>query len=295
MVFTSQDNLCNTISLRFPSCLYPTTSPLHSLIEQKEWQLVLWRVCGIDWDEIRRASHVTADTEVFPFDNLFKRIQRGDGFTVSPHLSNLSISSIPEVSFPRFSDGKLPLHLAVDNDAPPKTLKMLLGHHFSLIRCYSEQHGLPLYYACHSLTFDTSLRRRFAVIDCLIREYPHAAFIKSPNGDFPLHAVMRNRPNAELIGIFLSLERDGSGLTSPVLGLLADEDGQLPLHIGLEYNAPEEAIRSLLNFYPQAAGHRRHLDGKLPSQLVNASIISDSLFHELLRMEECVDDFTTYG
>lgn len=119
-------------------------------------------------------------------------------------------------------------------------------------------------------------------VDCLIREYPHAAFIKSPNGDFPLHAVMRNHPNAELVGIFLSLEWDGSGRTSPVHGLLANEDGQLPLHIGLEYNAPKEAIQLLLNFYPQAAGHRRHLIGKLPSQLVNASIISDSLVHELL-------------
>jgi hypothetical protein len=63
----------------------------------------------------------------------------------------------------------------------------------------------------------------------------------------------------------------------------------------LEYNAPEEAIRSLLNFYPQAAGHRRHLDGKRPSQLANASIISDSLVHQLLLMEESVEDSTTYG
>jgi hypothetical protein len=106
---------------------------------------------------------------------------------------------------------------------------------------------------------------------------------------------MRNCPNAQLIGIFLTLERDSSGRTSPVLGLLADEDGQLPLHVGLEFNAPEEAIRSLLNFYPQAAAHRRHLDGKLPSQLANTSIISESLVHELLRMEQSVEDITTYG
>jgi hypothetical protein len=65
--------------------------------------------------------------------------------------------------------------------------------------------------------------------------------------------------------------------------------------VGLEFNAPEEAIRSLLNFYPRGASHRRHLDGKLPSQLANPSIISDSLLHELLQMEECTDVATTYG
>ena len=294
MVLLNKDDLFNTYPLLSPSGWYPGTSPLHSLIEEKEWELVSWRLLGVDWDELRSICQDIADTRVVPLDNLFKRITCGDGFSVSPNITNYCIPPIPELFFPRSTDGKLPLHVAVDVNAPIPTLKLLLGPHCSLIRSYSRLHGLPLYYACHSLSSNTSLGQRLLIIDLLIQRYPHAAFVKSPNGDYPLHALMRNCPNAELIGLFLSMERDGSGRTSPVLGLLSDADGQLPLHIGLDFDAPEEAIRALLSLYPASAGHRRDLDGKTPANLVNPSIISDSLLGELLRLEESFPTTTTY-
>jgi hypothetical protein len=287
MVIFSNADLCNTISLRFPSGWYPGTTPLHSLIEEKEWELVAWRLCGIDWDEIRSiCSDTAANIEVSPFDNLFKRIKGGGGFSVSPNISSLCVPPIPEVSFPRSGDGKLPLHVAIDALAPTKTLRMLLGHDGALIRSYSEYHGLPLYYACKSQSLETPLGQRVQTIGFLLERYPHAAFIKSPNGDYPLHALMRNHPSLQLVEMFHSLELDVSGETSPLLGCLLDDDGQAPLHIGLEFNAPEDAIRTLIDMNPDVVGHRRDTDGKTPADLANRYIIGDDVVAELLKLED---------
>lgn len=295
MVILRKADLTNTISLRFPSGWYPGTSPLHSLIEKKEWNLVAWRLCGVDWDEIRSISKQdTSDIDLNAFENLFKRLKSGDGFSVLPNISSYCISPLPEVMFARPQDGKLPIHVAIDTGAPIETLSMVLGQDGFLIHSYSDHHGLPLYYACHSLTSEVPLGQRVLVIDFLVKSYPHAAFIKSPNGDYPLHALMKNRPSSELVEIFLSLERDGSGKTSPVLGCLVDDDGQVPLHIGLEFNAPEESIRSLLELSPNVIGHRRDMDGKIPLDLLNPSIIVDDVVAALLVPEDPSFTDTTY-
>jgi hypothetical protein len=81
MVIFSNADLCNTISLRFPSGWYPGTTPLHSLIEEKEWELVAWRLCGIDWDEIRSiCSDTAANIEV-----MMQRFRRDSFFQSGNH------------------------------------------------------------------------------------------------------------------------------------------------------------------------------------------------------------------
>jgi ankyrin repeat protein len=283
MVIPTKTNVTHIISLRFPAVWYPGTSPLHSLIEEKEWNLVAWRLFGVDWDEIRTlSSHDPSATDPSAFGHFFKRITCGDGFSVFPNISSYCILPIPEVLFARSVDCKLPIHVAIDADAPLETLNMLLGKDGFLLHSSSDVHGLPLYYACHSLTSQIPLGQRVVVIDFLLRSFPHAAFIKSPKGDYPLHALMKNRPSLELVELFLSIERDGSGKTVPVLGGLLDDDGQVPLHIGLEFDAPEESIRALLEFNPHVVGHRRDMDGKSPVDLANPSIIGDDVIASLL-------------
>jgi ankyrin repeat protein len=285
MVILRKADLTNIISLRFPTGWYPGTSPLHSILEDKEWSLVTWRLCGVDWDELRSiciSNQDTSDMDPTVFEHFFKRIKAGDGFSVFPHIPSYCIPPIPEIMFARSVDGKLPIHVAIDGGAPIDTLNMLLGKDSFLIHSYSDLHGLPAYYACHTLTSEIPLGRRVVVIDFLLKSYPHAAFIKSPNGDYPLHALMKNHPSSELVEIFLSIERDGSGKTVPLLGCLADNQGQVPLHIGLEFNAPEESIRALLKLNPQVIGHRRDIDGKIPLDLVNPSIIGDDVVAALL-------------
>jgi hypothetical protein len=287
MAIASKADLTNTISLRFPLGWYPGTSPLHSLIEDKEWTLVCWRVCGVDWDEIRSIS--TKDiSEISPkvFHQFMKRIMAGEGFSVSPHISSYCIPPLPEIMFPRSMDGKLPVHVAIDAGAPIETLNILLGQDHCLIHSYSDRHGLPLYYACYSLTSEIPSEHRVLTIDFLLQSYPHAAFIKSPNGDYPLHALMKNRPSSQLVGLFLSLEHHVCGKTTPVLGCLVDDEGQVPLHVGMEFNAPEESIIVLLELNPQVITHRRDMDGKTPIDLINPSIISDDVVDALTSPDE---------
>jgi ankyrin repeat protein len=287
MAILSKADLTNTISLRFPSGWYPGTSPLHSLIEDKEWNLVCWRICGVDWDELRSIS-MKDTSEITPnvFEDFLKRIKAGEGFSVFPYIASYCIPPLPEIMFARSMDGKLPVHVAIDAGAPLETMNILLGQDHCLIHSYSDHHGLPLYYACHSLTSETPLGHRVLVIDFLLKSYPHAAFIKSPNGDYPLHALMKHRPSSQLVGLFLSLERHVCGKTTPVLGCLVDNEGQVPLHVGLDFNAPEESIRALLELNPQVITHRRDFDGKTPIDLINPSIIGDDVFAALISPDE---------
>ena len=187
------DNLFFLFSTALPDGSYPPTTTLHTLVEDELWDDIFWRINGIDWQELLNPRpHLSSVSSA----QLVDRIKSSKGFLVYPVVSVPALPPIPELCLRRCSDGKLPFHVAVDNFAPLFVSTYLLGDDMHIATHYVAGFGFPLHYVCSHSSLDMPLWLLSGLISTLIRRFPLACVTRSPNGDYPLHALTLTLPGA---------------------------------------------------------------------------------------------------
>ena len=132
--------------------------------------------------------------------------------------------------------GRLPIHLACDNNAPILVIQWLLeaDTQKQSILQPDKWGDLPIHTACS--------RRDVDIVKLLLDSdvNKHTVLVKDNHGNLPLH--MACRYNAPPQVIQLLLEADSSKKSLLEEGVY----GQLPLHVACRCNAPPEMMQALL-------------------------------------------------
>jgi len=275
-------------STAHPDGSYPPTTTLHRLAEDGHWNEIYWRINGIDWDEIFHPFERYSN--VCPAD-FVERVQSCKGFLVFPNVSASGLPPIPEFSLGRATDGKLPFHIAVDNYAPTFAAVYLLGRDMDLASHYVDGFGLPLHYVCSRAKMDMPQERLSDLISALLDRFPQACAIRSPSGDYPLHALMHRKAPPELLELFFTLDSDAACVSpsTEYICSLTDHFGRVPLHIALERGAPWGTVATLVRMNPSSI-HATSADGKTPIDV--SSSMSRAELMSLASVSTAPDDLS---
>jgi ankyrin repeat protein len=141
----------------------------------------------------------------------------------------------PDISF----SGRLPIHLACDNNAPIGVIRRLLESDTDKISILKPDKwgDLPIHTACS--------RTHFLEVIKLLLMYDvdkHTIFVKDENGSLPIHMACRYNADAEVIQLLL--ESDAKRTSLYAEGVY----GQLPLHVACRGGASPEIIQTLLDY-----------------------------------------------
>lgn len=135
------------------------------------------------------------------------------------------------------------LHEALLRGAPVDTIKRLLEEHPDQVDMTWEEGCRPMHYAC---SYGASL----AVMRLLADADPRCMKRRDDSGQTPLHTILTRSEARVLEAVQFIIERDPETLG------VADASLNLPLHIALDHNAPEQVVEVLLRGNLEAAEAR---------------------------------------
>ena len=153
-------------------------------------------------------------------------------------------------------EGRLPIHVAAENDALVP-LKILLSKHpegadtMMLRPTGRSGGGIPLHVACR-------INASSAVITALLSNNFNSAKKSDANGDLPVHLLLRN--GTQVSGAVVQAILD----TYPTAATRADMYGDLPLSVALKHKCKPEVVKTLLMHNPDAAKVQNGRDGHSP-------------------------------
>ena len=176
-------------------------------------------------------------------------------------------------------DGRTPLHLALENNAPEVVTTALLEAWPGAAKEKDRWGDTPLQYALH-------YKAPEAVVMALIAAWPDAVKVKNELGSTPLYvAIQNNAPEAVVMALLAACpdavkEQDGIGDTLLIYALqnkateavamalfeawpdAAKEKsgryGNTPLHHALVHNAPEAVLTALLTAWTDAVKEKNN-------------------------------------
>eukprot|EP00980_Cylindrotheca_fusiformis_P012411 scaffold3046_cov105-Cylindrotheca_fusiformis.AAC.10 len=147
----------------------------------------------------------------------------------------MTAEETPETSY----SGRLPIHLACDNNAPIGVIRWLLEidkDHTSILK--PDKWGdLPIHTACSRTHFFEVIK---LLLQCDVEK--RTICVKDENGSLPLHMACRYNAGANVIRLLLESDVDKESLYAE--GVY----GQLPLHVACRGGASAEVIQVLLDF-----------------------------------------------
>ena len=185
------------------------------------------------------------------------------------------------------------LFFAVFSQAPYYVVEAILKAYPEACKITS----LPLRVACEIGSKESPMDKNVKpysaetenIIRLLMKSYPEAIdrdvdSLKSTIKTTALHLILEHQPTLSLVkgmvGINEKLRGSATSSTSKrtakrvkqnSLLETADKQGQMPLHVALEYNASEDIIKYLISLKPSAAKHARNHDGYLPLHIATKS------------------------
>jgi len=149
-------------------------------------------------------------------------------------------------------DGKLPLHLALENKATFEVISALLAAYPEAVKEKDKYGRFPLHSAAEN-------KATFEVISALLTAYPEAAKEKDDDGKLPLHHAVVSEAMFEVISALLT--------AYPEAVKEKDKDGSLPFCYAVVSEATVEVISALLTAYPEAAKEKASYLRMLPLHL----------------------------
>ena len=146
------------------------------------------------------------------------------------------LRAIEDINHPSYT-GRLPLHLACDNDAPIAVIRWLVDADVQResLRIADKWGDLPIHTACS--------RKSVAVIRLLLEyddDKKSTLLIKDHQESLPIHMACRYDAPPSIIQLLLEHQ--------PSTVLEEGIYGQLPLHIACRCNAPPKVIELLLRY-----------------------------------------------
>lgn len=160
-------------------------------------------------------------------------------YTICGDAVRVLLQSTPEAATVEDNFGRLPLHVAVDREAPWMfAVEQLLDAYPEALNRRDGGGRLPLHIAVDRK--EPSLE----VVRLLLLRHPAAASARRGVGRLPLHyAVFAERPNIEVLRCLLAANPDGAAT--------ADVYGRLPLHYAVDKAVQNVAvIQYLLEVFP---------------------------------------------
>lgn len=150
----------------------------------------------------------------------------------------------------------LPVHCAIENNAPVDTIRSLIQSSNDSIRQCDGRGMLPIHLACE-------MKSDVEIIRALLISYPEGASMKH-RGLFPLGLACERKLGIDVIQCFLD--------NNAACVLARNEFQRLALHIACIYNdessADLDVIRLLLHHYPKGSEVKDYF-GRVPSSYIN--------------------------
>lgn len=144
----------------------------------------------------------------------------------------------------------LPLHLALKNSAPLDLIKALLHKNREAIHEKWVDESYPLHIAC-SIALNQG---QIEVIKLLIRKCS-TILLFDDNKSTPLHLLCEHEPPIKLIRMIFRREDKSNNIATS-----KDNEGRLPLHVALDYEANEDVILFLMNKFSRGARHKQSVN-----------------------------------
>lgn len=159
-----------------------------------------------------------------------------------PEVIEVLVDKFPESAGQPDGNAVLPVHMAIQSRAPRRSLTAILKAHPASASAMTRLGQLPLHAACR-------LGASWDVIAALMEAYPEASAKQDEReGNFPLHWYVHGRTakhcQKEVVAGLIK--------ACPEAVTYENHRGNLPLKIAVSYEAPLEAVRPLVNAFPQA-------------------------------------------
>lgn len=167
----------------------------------------------------------------------------------------MTAQETPDSSF----SGRLPIHLACDNNAPIGVIRWLLDSDIDKTSILKPDKwgDLPIHTACSRTDFLEVIK---LLLTCDVEK--RSIFVKDENGSLPIHMACRYNAGAEVIQLLLESDTQKQSLYAE--GVY----GQLPLHVACRGGASAEVIQALLDFDTRKISVLREDNvGRLPVHL----------------------------
>ncbi|KAL1496107.1 hypothetical protein AB1Y20_014732 [Prymnesium parvum] len=162
------------------------------------------------------------------------------------------LAAFPEAVKEKDKDGSLPLHIAIDKGASEGVVTALLAAFPEAVKEKDEDGRLPL-----RIAIDKGASE--GVVTALLAAFPEAAKEKGKDWSLPLHIAIDNRASEGVVTALLA--------TFPEAVKEKDGDGRLPLRIAIDKGASEGVVTALLAAFPEAVKEKGKLDGRLPLRI----------------------------
>jgi ankyrin repeat protein len=168
------------------------------------------------------------------------------------HLSEEILAAHPECATIRNRDGDLPIHFAVQNNAPVTALSALIHAYPDGLTTKDKQGDVPLHYAVRNKS--NSPYTTEVVLNLLKKSWT-AAGMHDKEHNLPIHYALRSVLDPQVI--YGLLEAFPDGLRQ------ADKQSDLPLHIAVESGNSDEVILRIISLYALAT-QKKNRSGDLP-------------------------------
>jgi hypothetical protein len=165
------------------------------------------------------------------------------------------ISKNPKHAADRY-DESLPLHVALTSNAPLNLIQRLIRAHPQACKQWQFiPTRFPLILAIHWKKEDTSeitMRQKDELIRCVFNEAPEMGAKRGEAQATILHLLLELQPRKETVEYLVYRVENLVGRRKKNLCTIQDDQGQLPLHVALEYHCSDEVIEYLLQKYSLA-------------------------------------------
>ena len=176
------------------------------------------------------------------------------------------------------SRGRLPLHIALDNEASLDIIQALIEIYPEATSIKEDIYGmLPIHIAC---TKPVTVK----LVESLLQFYIEGAAVTDNDRCLPLHYAIRKRATKDVIQFLHEAYSSGT--------MTEDANGWLPLHLACWKNLPSDVILSLFDSNKEAAS-RSNSDGWLPIHFAAETGLSEEVFVSLLTANPYGIEFRT--
>jgi serine/threonine protein kinase len=148
------------------------------------------------------------------------------------------LATKPDAAQEKDKYGKLPLHLAAQNQAPEGTVRLLCEAFPESVREKDGNGNLPLHRAARYQAPEGTVR-------VLCEAFPESVREKDKYGRLPLHLAAQNQAPEGTVRLLCE--------AFPESVREKDGDGKLPLHLAARNQAPEGTVRVLCEAFPESA------------------------------------------